>query len=594
MKKILSWATVLVLGTGLLFGTATGCSHEHEYGEWTVLVPATCTSEGRERRDCKICEDYQIRQVSSTPHTFSVAYSADGAKHWKECLSCKQKFEESEHEFSGDFCSVCEYDKKGTGALKYEMNSDKQSFTVTGILGSAPEQVVIPDRYVGYPVTRIGKSAFLEQRTMKRITLPASLSEIETDAFKNCSALEQIDLPVSLTGLQGGAFSGCTSLRSISIEEGNAYYKSAGGILYDNQMTKFLHVPAALEGEVVIPETVIRIENGDFAGCGKLQKVTVGANVERIGDQAFKGCVSLTEFTVEGGGTEIGQGALFGCSSLQKLVLANTWQDNLQKPSSDPVTNRRTGDSYLGFLFGATNCTGTGSSVPASLKTVEFTGGSALYNYMFSHCANIEEVILPASVRTIEDHVFGDCHGLKKVTVNEQNSSYASQSGVLYDKAKTGIRYVPEALEGEIVIPEGVTQISAETFKSRLITSVRLPASLKYIGDEAFSDCRQLQTVTIPEESNLTSFGSYSFFNCSMLGSIVIPAKTVTIGSSAFVGCTALSSADFKVKEGWSRAASTSMDGSTEVPASELATPALAARQLTGANSMYYWSRKTA
>ena len=180
------------------------------------------------------------------------------------------------------------------------------------------------------------------------------------------------------------------------------------------------------------------------------------------------------------------------------------------------------------------------------------------------------------------------------MTVNEQNSSYASQSGVLYDKAKTGIRYVPEALEGEIVIPEGVTQISAETFKSRLITSVRLPASLKYIGDEAFSDCRQLQTVTIPEESNLTSFGSYSFFNCSMLGSIVIPAKTVTIGSSAFVGCTALSSADFKVKEGWSRAASTSMDGSTEVPASELATPALAARQLTGANSMYYWSRKTA
>ena len=383
MKKILSWATILVLGTGLLFGTATGCSHEHEYGEWTVLVPATCTSEGRERRDCKICEDYQIRQVPSTPHTFSVAYSADGAKHWKECLSCKQKFEESEHEFSGDFCSVCEYDKKGTGALKYEMNSDKQSFTVTGILGSAPEQVVIPDRYVGYPVTRIGKSAFLEQRTMKRITLPASLSEIETDAFKNCSALEQIDLPVSLTGLQGGAFSGCTSLRSISIEEGNAYYKSAGGILYDNQMTKFLHVPAALEGEVVIPETVIRIENGDFAGCGKLQKVTVGANVERIGDQAFKGCVSLTEFTVEGGGTEIGQGALFGCSSLQKLVLANTWQDNLQKPSSDPVTNRRTGDSYLGFLFGATNCTGTGSSVPASLKTVEFTGGSALYNYIF-------------------------------------------------------------------------------------------------------------------------------------------------------------------------------------------------------------------
>ena len=590
MKKFFALAVALILGTGIVSGTA--CSHRHEWGEWKTIVPATCERKGSERRDCKICEEYQSRSIEKAEHTISAYYSADGSRHWKVCSVCKQEFEAGEHEFSGDVCSVCHYDRRGTDVLQYEMNEDMKSYAVVGVLGSAPESVVIPDSYVGYPVTRIAKDAFADQLIMKDIVLPASLTEIESGAFKNCASLTQLSIPASVRSMQREAFTGCTRLAAVNVAEGNAFYLSDHGVVYDRPQVKFVYVPAAFEGEIDVPSTVLRIADNDFADCTKLQAVTVGANVEQIGQHAFRNCTSLKRFTVEGGNTKIGLGALQGCSSLTELELADTWDDSLTRTSTNPVTQDRSGDSYLGHIFGAESCMGTGSAVPASLKKVRFTGGVVMYNFMFYNCTNIEELEFPATVTTIEDQVLNYLTALKSVTVSGQGGTYYSQDGVLYRRDRTTIFHIPKMLEGEITIPEGITQIGAEAFMGRPISSVSLPATVTSIGAEAFSDCKQLQTVTIPEESSLVSFGDYCFFHCEKLGSILIPATVTSIGRAAFVGCTALINAVFKATDGWKRSQSTEAEGASPVEASALANPVTAAKELTGAQSMYYWSRK--
>ena len=60
------------------------------------------------------------------------------------------------------------------------------------------------------------------------------------------------------------------------------------------------------------------------------------------------------------------------------------------------------------------------------------------------------------------------------------------------------------------------------------------------IGDDAFSNCFSLQSITIP--SNVTSIGSYAFSNCSSLQSINIPSSVTSIGNSAFSKCSSVQS----------------------------------------------------
>lgn len=70
------------------------------------------------------------------------------------------------------------------------------------------------------------------------------------------------------------------------------------------------------------------------------------------------------------------------------------------------------------------------------------------------------------------------------------------------------------------------------------LTSIILPSGLKYIGQNAFSNCRALTSITIPQDV-LTI--DYSFQNCTSLQSVTLKGATLITGM-AFSSCSALTS----------------------------------------------------
>jgi hypothetical protein len=104
---------------------------------------------------------------------------------------------------------------------------------------------------------------------------------------------------------------------------------------------------------------------------------------------------------------------------------------------------------------------------------------------------------------------------------------------------------IPEYYNGQPVTSIGAnafgyTQIDPpySTVGNQHITSVRIPASVKSIGGEAFVGCASLTSMSIP--AGVNSIGASAFALCSNLASISIP-EGITFGAGVFNGCTSLS-----------------------------------------------------
>ncbi len=91
-----------------------------------------------------------------------------------------------------------------------------------------------------------------------------------------------------------------------------------------------------------------------------------------------------------------------------------------------------------------------------------------------------------------------------------------------------------------VVIPDTVTEIGNNAFSDQeQIQSIKLPSSITKIGNNAFYNCTGLKKINIPDK--VTHIGEYAFAYCGLLNvSISIPAKIKWIGIGAFSNCTNL------------------------------------------------------
>ena len=72
------------------------------------------------------------------------------------------------------------------------------------------------------------------------------------------------------------------------------------------------------------------------------------------------------------------------------------------------------------------------------------------------------------------------------------------------------------------------------------ITTVKIPNSVKSIGEGAFSYCEQLISATI--SNGITSIPTEMFISCIKLASVTIPSSVTSIGDGAFKFCEKLNS----------------------------------------------------
>ena len=459
-----------------------------------------------------------LAEISGAGGTSTVNESADPASGGSD------KAEES-----GKTVSASE---PGEGESDYTYNAlDDGTIEITGYSGSA-ENIVIPAQIDGKSVTRIGNNAF-EKSSAKEIVIPDSVTEIGSQAFSGCGKLTGVSIPNSVTTIRDRAFFDCNSLASITI-----------------------------------PDSVTDIELQAFCNCTSLKEVTIPASVTYIGDEAF-GYYSDID------GSEIKKVDGFKINyvkntyghyyatkngfSDEDCLLTNELNDGtleISKYVGNSATYEIPGeiDGKKVIRIGNSafiDCTElTSVTIPDGVTDIRWR---AFYN-----CVSLKSVTIPKSVIDIDNYAFGyyydsDSFGTKKIdgfkinyVKNTYGHMYAIKNGFtdeaclltheLYDGTLEITEYVGKS--ATYVIPseidgKRVTQIGYDAFNDCTeLTSITIPDGVTIIGNSAFSDCTSLETVTIP--NSVTQIYTRAFYNCTSLKEVTIPASVTDIGDEAF------------------------------------------------------------
>lgn len=340
-------------------------------------------------------------------------------------------------------------EKNVYNGMLYTVNDGK--ITITHYEGE-DETADIPSDIDGLPVTEIGKGAFMYSPTLKKITIPASVTSIHSSSF-----------------------AGCVALAEISVSSDNEKFTSKNGALYSRDGKQLICCPAGKAGEFKIPDGVIAISEDAFNMCIGITKITFPKSIELIPASAFLSCESLTAFEISASSNYSVKDGVLYTKDMGALVRYPTAKDG----------------AYV---------------MPDSVQLVK--------SGAFDGCVAVSEITLSKNLKNIENGALSGVISLEKILCNEENPFFSSHGGVLYNKNKTAIVSCPTGYSGEYNIPAGVKEIGEYAFKNcASLYEVYIPTSVTSVGSYAFCGADGIGTLTLPPKVN--TVGDFAFDKCS-------------------------------------------------------------------------------
>ena len=183
--------------------------------------------------------------------------------------------------------------------------------------GKALTELVIPAG-----VTAVPEDAFKNCAGLTRVVLPEGVAAIGENAFENCKDLVSVSVPDSVVSVGKDAFWGCEKLTYNAY--GNALYLGGASNPYTaliraadgpapalavhpraKTIGSFAFFNRAELTDLALPEGLVSIGKFAFFGCAGLTRLSVPASVRLIDDWAFKGCKGLADVQIGSEETQV-------------------------------------------------------------------------------------------------------------------------------------------------------------------------------------------------------------------------------------------------------------------------------------------------
>lgn len=433
---------------------------------------------------------------------------------------------------------------------------------VTEIHAYAFSKIFATDFVISEDITLIDTGAFMNCTNLKAINKNdgvadvdlgnmTKLAEIGKQAFAGCSSIVSLRLSGTITKINDSAFSKLTTLANVKFND---------------------------NGEAGTTE----LGSSVFSGCTNLVEVSTAKNVGIIGSSAFSGCIKLMRLNLAEGLQIIKKDAFAGCTRLEGALPegvnekyssasgAKVMLPNEKAVLEIPGTVTAIEDSAFANCYSADETLqADGEKEPSDykigIKAVHVAGnpaGTTIGASAFAGCQNLTKLTLGEGVTGLGDSALKDTR-LEEITIpstfetgTAKNSPFTSGENSTLKKVTfaDGIQVIPQYFLNNITT----------------LTKIEIPASVQKIGDHAFADCSNLETVIFKDEaaSKLTTIDTSAFEGCSLMTLSELPQSVTTINASAFKNCESVSFT--QLPEGLSTIGNSAFENCTDIQISEL------------------------
>ncbi len=262
---------------------------------------------------------------------------------------------------------------------------------------------------------------------------------------------------------------------------------------------------------VVLPDSVVVVDEWAFAGCSALTRLEGGASLETLPESAYADCENLNNHILFAGDTahfalENDGAVCYNKDKTELLFVANDVSGAFNVPAT--VTCVRSGAFR--------NC--------AALEEVVFENPDAQIGaYAFAGCSSLKKVALPAHLTEIREGTFSGCAALNDVTIPAGLTAIG-------DGAFAGCAALPR-----FVIPENCLALGKGIFENcAALESVSVFAPLTAVPDALFAGCSALKETGLP--GTVKAVGERAFYGCAKLEDVGNVMTYTRFGRDAFTG----------------------------------------------------------
>ena len=407
---------------------------------------------------------------------------------------------------------------KVTGTLNkddFKTMEAMPKLTELDLSGAAVQGNVIPEEAMTSTKTYYGVSSYVSQSNLHKLILPEGIVSIGKAAFA-CVPLDTVILPTSLSSIKESAFY-CSDLTEVTIPADVILIES-DVFAYNKLLTSVYFAPDSklkrLEGYIGRNVLGATLFHGVFSSCSSLTRVEIPASVNYIGAGTFCKCSSLKELIIP---DDTSLSAIEGYfykdpNPLVEAIYGGLFEYCTSLNEIRIPAKIRSLDKY--------------AFVNSGIRKVVFAAGSQcekIGEQVFSGCNALESIDLPTSVNTIGDRAFLNCSSLKSLDL-----SMVETIGIAVLSGCSELK--------DILLPKSITEICERMFEDcSVLETVAMPSSVTKIGKYAFGSCSSLKS--LPVTDGLTEICEYAFAKCASLKNIVIPQKVSLVGESAFYMC---------------------------------------------------------